>query len=50
LREGDPLADEIGDFVRSARTRSRPQVGVIDGLRVVELCEQISSAIKANAV
>lgn len=50
LREGDPLADEIGDFVGGARTRSRPQVGVMDGLRVVELCEQISSAIKANAV
>jgi predicted dehydrogenase len=50
LREGDPLADEIGDFVGCSRTRSRPQVGVMDGLRVVELCEQISSAIKANAV
>jgi len=50
LREGDPLADEIGDFVASASTRSRPQVGVMEGLRVVELCEQISSAIKASAV
>ncbi len=50
VREGDPLADEIGDFVGCARTRMRPQVGVMDGLRVVELCEQISSAVKANAV
>jgi predicted dehydrogenase len=50
LGEGDPLADQIADFVACARTRSMPQVGVKDGLRVVELCEQISSAIKANAV
>ncbi len=50
LGEGDPLAEEIGEFVQCARARSTPQVGVIEGLRVVELCEQISSAIKANAV
>ncbi|HEV3111635.1 MAG TPA: Gfo/Idh/MocA family oxidoreductase [Candidatus Binataceae bacterium] len=46
LGEGDPLADEIADFVSCARSRSMPQVGVTDGLRVVELCELISSAIK----
>ena len=46
LGEGDPLADEIADFVACARGRSMPQVGVMDGLRVVELCELISSAIK----
>ncbi|HXR34589.1 MAG TPA: Gfo/Idh/MocA family oxidoreductase [Candidatus Binataceae bacterium] len=50
LRDGDPLADEIGEFVNSVRTRSAPQVGVMDGLRVVELCEQISSAVKASAI
>jgi predicted dehydrogenase len=50
LREGDPLADEIAEFVSSVRTRCAPQVGVMDGLRVVELCEQISSAIKAGAI
>ncbi len=49
LRDGDPLADEIGDFVNCVRTRSAPQVGVMDGLRVIELCEQITSAVKANA-
>jgi predicted dehydrogenase len=49
FREGDPLADEIGDFVGCARTRSLPQVGVMDGLHVVELCEQISSSVRANA-
>jgi predicted dehydrogenase len=48
--EGDPLADEVADFVECARARSLPQVGVTQGLRVVELCEQISSAIKANAI
>jgi predicted dehydrogenase len=50
LSEGDPLADEIAGFVDCARSRSMPQVGVRDGLRVVELCELISSAIRANAV
>jgi predicted dehydrogenase len=45
----DPLADEIQDFVGCARNRSSPQVGVMDGLRVVELCEQISTSVKANA-
>jgi len=50
LREGDPLADEISDFVGCVRARSTPQVGGMDGLRVVELCEQISSAIKASGV
>jgi predicted dehydrogenase len=50
LRDGDPLAAEIGEFVNSVRTRTAPQVGVMDGLRVVELCEQISSAVKASAI
>jgi predicted dehydrogenase len=48
--EGDPLADEIGEFTGCARIRSRPQVGVIEGLRVVELCDQIRTAIDANAI
>jgi predicted dehydrogenase len=50
LRDGDPLADEIGEFVRAVRTRTPPRVGVADGLRVVELCEQISAAVKASAI
>jgi predicted dehydrogenase len=50
LREGDPLADQIGEFVNSARTRAEPKVGVMDGLRVIELCEQISLAVKASAL
>ena len=50
LRDGDPLADEIAEFVNSVRTRAAPKVGVMDGLRVVELCEQISSAVKASAI
>ncbi|HKD67156.1 MAG TPA: Gfo/Idh/MocA family oxidoreductase [Candidatus Binataceae bacterium] len=48
--EGDPLADEVTEFAACVRRRSMPQVGVLDGLRVVELCEQISSAIKTSAV
>jgi predicted dehydrogenase len=50
LRDGDPLADEINEFIHSVRTRSAPKVGVIDGLRVIELCEHISSAVKASAI
>ena len=50
LDEGDPLADEIGAFVTSVRTRVAPIVGPADGLRVIELCEQISSAVKASAL
>jgi predicted dehydrogenase len=50
LHEGDPLADEISEFVSSVRSRSAPQVGVMDGLRVIELCEQISTAVKASAL
>lgn len=49
LAEGDALADQIGAFVDCVRSRSMPQVGVMDGLRVVELCELISSSIKANS-
>jgi predicted dehydrogenase len=48
--EGDPLADEIGEFTACSRSRSKPQVGVIEGLRVVELCDQIRMAIDSNAV
>jgi predicted dehydrogenase len=48
--EGDPLADEIAEFVGCARERSRPQVGVGEGLHVIELCEQIRTAIETNAV
>jgi|SRR5579885_3488404 len=50
VEEGDPLAAEIGEFTGCARTRSRPQVGVMEGLRVVELCDQIRTAIDANAI
>jgi predicted dehydrogenase len=50
LGEADALADQIAGFVECARGRSMPQVGAVDGLRVVELCELISSSIKANAV
>jgi predicted dehydrogenase len=48
--EGDPLADEVAEFLACARQRRRPQVGVNEGLSVIELCEQISKAIEANAV
>lgn len=45
LGQGDPLADEIEAFVRSVRTREAPQVSARDGLRVIEACERIRSAM-----
>jgi len=48
LHDGDPLADEIAEFVGAVRSRARPRVGVADGLRVIELCEAVSSAVKAS--
>jgi predicted dehydrogenase len=50
LQEGDPLAVEIAAFVKSVSSRSEPPVSARDGLRVIELCEQINSAmIAANS-
>jgi predicted dehydrogenase len=48
LQEGDALAAEIEAFVESVRTRTAPRVSASDGLRVIELCEQINSAMLAN--
>jgi predicted dehydrogenase len=45
LGEGDPLADEIAAFVKSVRTRQTPVVTARDGLRVIEACERICSAM-----
>ncbi len=41
LEAGDPLADEVHAFVSAVRTRSAPAVTAQDGLRVMELSEQI---------
>jgi len=46
LEQGDPLADEIGAFVRSVRTRATPPVSARDGLRVIEACERIRHAMQ----
>jgi predicted dehydrogenase len=46
LEQGDPLADEIGAFVRSVRTRAAPPVSARDGLRVIEACERIRHAMQ----
>jgi predicted dehydrogenase len=45
LGQGDPLADEIAAFIRSVRTREAPPVSARDGLRVIEACERIRSAM-----
>ena len=46
LEQGDPLADEIGAFIRSVRTRATPPVSARDGLRVIEACERIRTAMQ----
>ena len=47
--EGDPLRDEIAAFVESVRTRGAPPVTADDGLRVMELSEDIRVAIDRAA-
>jgi len=49
LDSGDPLGDEIGSFVASVRARTAPAVSARDGLRVIEVCERINAAMRAEA-
>jgi predicted dehydrogenase len=49
LGEGDPLADEVNAFVQSVRTRSKPKVTPEDGLRVMELSDQIKKVMQTDA-
>jgi predicted dehydrogenase len=46
LGDGDPLMDEISAFVESVRARSAPAVSADDGLRVMDLSEQVRAAIQ----
>ncbi len=46
LEQGDPLADEIGAFVHSVRTRASPPVSARDGLRVIDACERVCRAMQ----
>lgn len=48
LHAGDPLADEIAEFVTAVTARSAPRVGVRAGLQVIELCQWVSSQIAAG--
>ncbi|HLH75878.1 MAG TPA: Gfo/Idh/MocA family oxidoreductase [Candidatus Binataceae bacterium] len=48
LHAGDPLAEEIGEFVTAVIERSAPRVGAQEGLRVIELCQWVSSQIAAG--
>jgi len=48
LHEGDPLAEQIGEFVSAASARSAPRVGAQEGLQVIELCQWVSSQIAAG--
>lgn len=50
INEGDPLRDEIGAFVQSVQTRLHPEVGPADGLRVMELSDQIVEAIRETSL
>jgi predicted dehydrogenase len=49
LGEGDPLSDEIGAFVRCVRTRETPPVTASDGMRVIEACDKIRSAMREES-
>jgi predicted dehydrogenase len=46
LGEGDPLADEVNAFVESVRHRTKPQVTPEDGLRVMQLSDQIKKVMQ----
>jgi len=48
FEESDPLADEIASFVNTVRTRGTPAVTALDGLRALEICEQIKAAMEAE--
>ena len=50
LGEGDPLADEVNSFVQAVRRRSKPAVTAEDGLRVMELSDQIKTAILTDPI
>lgn len=47
--QGDPLRDEIEDFVAAVRTRTAPLVGGREGLRALELAERIAAALESPA-
>ncbi|MGH7814059.1 MAG: Gfo/Idh/MocA family protein [Candidatus Binataceae bacterium] len=47
--QSDPLADEVRAFVDSVRNRTAPTVGPLDGLRVMELTQQIKDAMETDS-
>lgn len=47
--EGDPLTEEIRDFLRCVRERDRPRVGGREGLAAVALALDVLAAIRAGA-
>lgn len=48
VEERDALADEIESFLDCVESRQRPEVTGEDGLRALELAEQISGALMSN--
>lgn len=46
--EGDPLTEEIRDFLRCVRERGRPHVGGAEGLAAVSLALRVLEAIRAG--
>jgi predicted dehydrogenase len=49
LADSDPLADEVKSFVEAVRTRAIPAVSAEDGLRVMELTEQIKEVMMTDS-
>jgi predicted dehydrogenase len=47
--ESDPLADEVKSFVEAVRSRATPAVSAEDGLRVMELTEQIKNVMLTDS-
>lgn len=45
VEERDALADEIAAFLSSVATRTQPEVTGVDGLRALELAEQIAKSV-----
>jgi predicted dehydrogenase len=45
IRDGDALADEVGSFLDSVRTRRDPLVSGEDGLRALEIASMISGKL-----
>jgi predicted dehydrogenase len=46
--EGNPLADELGDFVESIRQGKEPRVPGVDGLKVLDVALQVRAKVRES--